>query len=126
MAEGLTLLGDNRAPYRGLESFPAPPGMDRVVMTSDEVTAICPVTGQPDWYAVTITYRPRLRCLESKSLKLYLHSFRDRGLFCEALARRACDDVAEALDPRSCAVAVRQKPRGGVAIEAVAAWPIPQ
>ena len=66
--------------YAGLESFPNP-GVSTVELTSDELTALCPVTGQPDLYIATIEYEPDTRCLESKSLKLYLNEFRDQGHF---------------------------------------------
>jgi len=107
--------------YAGLESFPNP-GVSRVEMTSDELTAVCPVTGQPDMYAVSIDYTPRDRCLESKSLKLYLAGFRNEGVFCEALAVKIRDDVAEALGLDSDGVRVRltQKARGGITIAATA------
>jgi hypothetical protein len=81
--------------YAGLESFPNP-GVSKVELTSDELAAVCPVTGQPDLYIATIEYQPDTRCLESKSLKLYLNEFRDQGVFCEALAVKIRDDVAEA------------------------------
>src|SRR6266566_8519726 len=101
--------------YAGLETFPNP-GVSRVEMTSDELSAICPVTGQPDLYLSSIEYKPKNRCLESKSLKLYLNSFRNEGHFCEALAVKIRDDVAEALglpvgDVR---VTLEQKSRGGI------------
>src|SRR5919202_4555533 len=83
--------------YAGLEWFENP-GVALVEMTSDELTAVCPVTGQPDLYVATIEYEPEGLCLESKSLKLYLGRFRDEGHFCEALAVRIRDDVAAALD----------------------------
>jgi 7-cyano-7-deazaguanine reductase len=107
--------------YAGLETFPNP-GVSAVEMTSDELTAVCPITGQPDFYVATIDYRPGERCLESKSLKLYLSRFRNEGCFCEALAVRIRDDVAAALglgtgDVR---VTLRQKARGGIAIAATA------
>jgi 7-cyano-7-deazaguanine reductase len=107
--------------YAGLESFPNP-GVSSVEMTSDELTAVCPVTGQPDLYSALIEYTPRDRCLESKSLKLYLASFRNEGVFCEALAVKIRDDVAEALGLDSDGVRVRltQKARGGITIAATA------
>jgi len=107
--------------YAGLESFPNP-GVSRVEMTSDELTAVCPVTGQPDMYAVSIDYTPHDRCLESKSLKLYLASFRNEGVFCEALAVKIRDDVAEALglEPDGVRVRLTQKARGGITIAATA------
>ena len=107
--------------YAGLETFPNP-GVTEVEMTSDELTAICPVTSQPDLYTATIEYRPRALCLESKSLKLYLARFRNEGAFCEALAVRIRDDVAAALevDADAVRVALRQKARGGITITATA------
>jgi len=107
--------------YAGLETFPNP-GVSEVEMTSDELTAICPVTSQPDLYTATMEYRPRALCLESKSLKLYLARFRNEGVFCEALAVRIRDDVAAALEVDADAVHVtlRQKARGGITITATA------
>src|SRR5438105_10548054 len=99
--------------YAGLESFPNP-GVTEVEMQSDELTAVCPITGQPDFYVATIEYRPDALCLESKSLKLYLARFRDEGAFCEALAVRVRDDVAAALElaDERVVVTLEQKPRG--------------
>jgi 7-cyano-7-deazaguanine reductase len=105
--------------YAGLETFPNP-GVSRVELTSDELTAVCAVTGQPDIYLASIEYTPRDRCLESKSLKLYLSSFRNEGHFCEGLAVKIRDDVAEALGLDADGVRVRltQKARGGITITA--------
>ncbi len=105
--------------YAGLETFPNP-GVSRVEMTSDELTAVCPITGQPDLYTATIEYEPHERCLESKSLKLYLMGFRDEGHFCEALAVKIRDDAAEALElpAERVRVTLVQKARGGITITA--------
>jgi len=105
--------------YAGLESFPNP-GVSRVTMTSDELTAVCPITGQPDIYTAEIAYEPDRLCLESKSLKLYLARYRNEGAFGEALAVRIRDDVAEALElePARVVVTLTQKPRGGITIVA--------
>jgi 7-cyano-7-deazaguanine reductase len=105
--------------YAGLETFENP-GVSYVEMTSDELTAVCPVTGQPDLYVASIEYWPQALCLESKSLKLYLSTFRNEGAFCEALAVRIRDAVAEALDLPSDKVRVtlEQKARGGITITA--------
>jgi 7-cyano-7-deazaguanine reductase len=105
--------------YAGLETFPNP-GVSRVEMTSDELTAVCPVTGQPDLYEATIEYGPGPLCLESKSLKLYLSGFRNEGHFCEALAVRIRDDVASALELplEQVRVTLKQKARGGITITA--------
>jgi 7-cyano-7-deazaguanine reductase len=105
--------------YAGLETF-ANPGVDVVEMVSDELTAVCPITNQPDFYAATIEYRPGDLCLESKSLKIYLSRFREQGAFCEALAVQIRDDVAAALALEATAVKVTlvQKARGGITIKA--------
>ena len=105
--------------YAGLETFPNP-GVSRVEMRSDELTAVCPLTAQPDLYTATIEYEPRELCLESKSLKLYLMQFRDEGHFCEALTVRIRDNVAQALDlpPEGVRVTLVQKARGGITITA--------
>ena len=105
--------------YAGLETFPNP-GVSYVEMTSDELVAVCPVTGQPDLYVAAIEYSPKERCLESKSLKLYLNGFRNEGAFCEALAVKIRDDVADALGLGAGGVRVEltQKARGGITITA--------
>ena len=107
--------------YAGLESFPNP-GATEVEMTSDELTSVCPVTAQPDFYVARIVYRPKALCLESKSLKLYLARFRNEGVFAEALAVRIKEDVAAALEVEASAVTVTltQKARGGITITATA------
>src|SRR5258708_5318251 len=107
--------------YAGLEAFPNP-GVSYVEMESDELTAICPITGQPDMYLATVEYSPEQLCLESKSLKLYLMRFRNEGAFCEALAVQIRDDVAAALELGHDAVTVTlvQKARGGITITATA------
>jgi 7-cyano-7-deazaguanine reductase len=107
--------------YAGLETFENP-GVTRVEMTSDELASMCPVTGQPDLYVVTIEYAPRTRCLESKSLKLYLTEYRNDPHFAEALAVKIREDVAEALevDTGDVRVSLRQKARGGITITAIA------
>jgi 7-cyano-7-deazaguanine reductase len=105
--------------YAGLETF-ANPGVADVELVSDELTAVCPITNQPDLYTLTIGYEPIGLCLESKSVKLYLSSFRNEGVFCEALAVRIRDDVAAALElpNERVRVALEQKARGGITITA--------
>jgi 7-cyano-7-deazaguanine reductase len=107
--------------FVGLETFPNP-GVASVTMESDELSAVCPVTGQPDLYVASLEYRPDALCIESKSLKLYLAQFRNEGHFCEALAVRIREDLAEALRVPLDRVRVRlvQKARGGITITAVA------
>ncbi|HEY6962506.1 MAG TPA: NADPH-dependent 7-cyano-7-deazaguanine reductase QueF [Gaiellaceae bacterium] len=105
--------------YAGLETFPNP-GVERVELTSDELTSSCPITNQPDFYVATIAYEPDRLCLESKSLKIYLSRFRDQAAFCEALAVQIRDEVAAALELESARVhvALTQKARGGITITA--------
>ena len=107
--------------YAGLETFENP-GVTRVELVSDELTAVCPITGQPDMYVATIEYAAGRLCLESKSLKLYLAGYRNVGAFGESLAVRIRDDVAEALELEHSEVTVtlRQKARGGITITATA------
>jgi 7-cyano-7-deazaguanine reductase len=106
-------------PIDELDTFEAPGGLSRVIMSSDELTSLCPVTGQPDHYTVTIEYQPGQLCIESKSLKLYLWHFRDSKVFCEQLAVDIRKKVIEAIGPVSCRVTLVQKARGGIVIEAV-------
>lgn len=105
--------------FAGLETF-ANPGVAEVELVSDELTAVCPITGQPDQYRLTIGYQAEALCLESKSLKLYLNAFRNEGAFCEALAVRIRDDIAAALELAADAVTItlEQKARGGITITA--------
>jgi 7-cyano-7-deazaguanine reductase len=107
--------------YAGLETFDNP-GVSHVELTSDELTAVCPITGQPDLYVATLEYWPDKLCLESKSLKLYLAGYRNEGAFCEALAVRIRDDAAAALElpADKVRVTLRQKARGGISIAATA------
>jgi 7-cyano-7-deazaguanine reductase len=107
--------------YAGLETFPNP-GVSLVDLTSDELTAVCPITGQPDFYLASIEYSPDELCLESKSVKLYLARYRNEGAFCEALAVRIRNDVADALrlDTSRVTVTLEQKARGGITITATA------
>jgi 7-cyano-7-deazaguanine reductase len=105
--------------YAGIETFPSP-GVSHVQMTSDELVAVCPITGQPDFYSAAIEYWPGPLCIESKSLKLYLATYRNEGVFCEALAVKIRDDVAGALElpADKVRVALTQKARGGITITA--------
>ncbi len=103
----------------GLDTFPAPSGITSVFLESDELTSICPVTGQPDFSRVEISFVPNSLCLESKSLKLYLWSFRNEGMFCEALACKIAQDLQDALNANWIEVKVIQGIRGGIKITAI-------
>lgn len=88
-----------------------------------EFTALCPVTGQPDFGIIAIDYIPDRVCLESKSLKLYLASFRNTGAFHETAVNRIMDDLMAACRPRRLRVTGRFNPRGGIAITVTAEHP---
>ena len=121
MTEGLTLLGAKvRQPVRQLETFDAPPHVTEVTMSSAEWTSLCPVTGQPDFGLVTIRYQPAGRCLESKSLKLYLWSFREVALFVEAFAAQVATDIQHATQAAWVDVTATQNARGGITTTATA------
>jgi 7-cyano-7-deazaguanine reductase len=96
--------------------------MRSVKFTSDEVTALCPLTDQPDQYTVGIEFGPQISTLESKSLKLYFQKYRNKGIFAEQLAQQVCTDVVKCVTPRYCHVIVLQKSRGGISLEASAAY----
>lgn len=105
-----------------LDTFanPAPKRSYRIRFETAEVTSLCPVTNQPDYYRVTVDYVPNRRCLESKSLKLYFVSFRNAGLFAEAMANRILDDLCAACSPRWMKVHCLMNPRGGISLEVTA------
>lgn len=104
---------------RVLDVFEAPKAHSNTTYQSEEVTALCPITGQPDWYTVAIQIQETRYLIESKSLKLYLQSFREEGMFCEAFASKITEDVKEATKAKNVIVRVDQKPRGGVSIASV-------
>lgn len=112
-----------RGPIDELDTFEAPKGVSEVTMTSDELTSSCPITGQPDYYTVSICYVPQAKCIESKSLKLYLWSFREKAMFAEKIAAEICDRVVKDIAPKSCRVVAVQKARGGITIETVSQYP---
>ena len=115
----LTILGRKiRQPLNQLECFPKPEHVQTVTLTSSEFTSLCPVTGQPDFQTLIIEYAPRDKCMESKSLKLYLWTYREQGVFCEALSAQIAKDVVGVTDCHWCRVTIDQVPRGGIGIKA--------
>ena len=101
-----------------------PSDLSEVRFECAEIASMCPVTEQPDTSTVTITYRPAGgRLIESKSLKLYLWGFRDRGVFCEQMAEEILGRVLADADPTAARVEVRQSARGGIVTTAVAEGP---
>src|SRR5437868_13287351 len=107
----------SEAPSREqLEAFPNPtPGRDYTIeIVCPEFTTLCPITGQPDFGTITYSYVPEAKCVELKSLKLYLQRFRNVGVFYEAVTNRLLDDFVEVIGPRSCKVVGAFTPRGGI------------
>jgi 7-cyano-7-deazaguanine reductase len=111
---------DMTKPSKDLETFPKPANVTLVSFTTDELTSFCPVTGQPDFNTVEIEYEPVEWCVESKSLKLYLWTFRDERIFGEGLASTIARDIFDALQPNYCRVILEQSIRGGLQMTAVA------
>jgi len=119
LTRDLTLLGrEVRKPVRKLETFPNQhPGRHyTVTLVCPEFTCVCPMTGQPDFATITIQYIPDQRVVESKSLKLYLWSYREEGVFHEAVTNQILDDLVAALQPISCHVTGAFSVRGGISI----------
>jgi 7-cyano-7-deazaguanine reductase len=103
-------------PQKSLDSFPNPhPANDyEVRFECPEFTCLCPKTGQPDFASFHIRYTPRERCVELKSLKLYLWSFRDEGHFHEDVTNRILSDLVRAIDPKRMVVVGDFYVRGGI------------
>ncbi|NVB42311.1 NADPH-dependent 7-cyano-7-deazaguanine reductase QueF [Pseudenhygromyxa sp. WMMC2535] len=103
-------------PSRELETFPNPRSERAYEIRFDcpEFTCLCPKTGQPDFATIRIRYSPAARCVELKSLKLYLWSFRDTGAFHEAVTNQILDDLVAAISPRWMVVEGDFMVRGGI------------
>jgi 7-cyano-7-deazaguanine reductase len=103
-------------PSKELEIFPNPePEREYEIRFScPEFTCLCPRTGQPDFAKISISYIPRESCVELKSLKLYLWSYRDEGHFHEAVTNKILDDLVAAVRPRRMRVTGRFNVRGGI------------
>ena len=112
-------------PSRDLVAVPNPrPGRDyEVRCTTPEFTTVCPLTGQPDFATVTISYVPEASIVELKSLKLYLWSYRDEGAFHEDVTNRILDDLVAALAPRRMTVTTDWLVRGGITTTVEASHP---
>lgn len=111
-----TSKGATGSPRRELETFNNPnPGRDYSIrITIPEFTCLCPKTGQPDFATLYLDYIPDKACVELKSLKQYVWSFRDEGAFHEAVANEVLDDLAQALQPRYLRLTARFNVRGGI------------
>lgn len=116
--DNLTILGREAKPSKKLEVFPnrSPGRYYLVTLETDEFTCVCPMTGQPDFATIRIQYVPDEKIIESKSLKLYLWSYRDEGAFHEHVVNQILDDLVKALDPHWCLVTGIFNIRGGIGI----------
>ena len=114
----LTLLGGDGKKGRNLEVFPNhhPERDYTVTLHTGEFTCVCPLTGQPDFAEIRIQYIPDRHIIESKSLKIYLQSFRNEGTFHEHVVNVILDDIVRALDPRWCKITADFAVRGGIGI----------
>ena len=125
---GLTLLGQAQTDYpreyapQVLERFANRyPQQDYLVeLDCPEFTCLCPMTGQPDFATLTLDYIPEARCVELKSLKLYIWSFRNEGCYHEAVTNRILDDLVQALEPRFMRLTAKFFVRGGIFTNVVA------
>ena len=111
--------------HQELQTFPNPnPERDYTIeMDCPEFTSVCPVTGQPDFGSIRIHYVPDQLCIELKSLKLYLGSFRQQGIFYEAVTNQILADLVAACAPRSMTVVGDFNVRGGISSVVTAAYP---
>jgi len=91
------------------------PGRDyKIQIVAPEFTSVCPKTGQPDFGTITITYTPRAKCIELKSLKMYLQSYRNEGIFYENVTNAILDDLVAVLAPQWIKIEAAFSPRGGI------------
>ena len=112
-------------PSRDLETFPNPHPQRpyEIRIECPEFTSLCPITGQPDFARIDIDYVPDRFCIESKSLKFYLASYRNERAFNEAVTNRILDDFVKACAPRQAIVTAQFSARGGMALTVRAAYP---
>jgi 7-cyano-7-deazaguanine reductase len=111
-------------PERRLQTFanPAPARDYRIHMQIPEFTCLCPMTGQPDFATLYLDYVPDRKCLELKSVKLYVWSYRDQGAFHEAVTNRMLDDLVAAVRPRFMRLTAKFNVRGGIFTHVVAEY----
>jgi 7-cyano-7-deazaguanine reductase len=109
-------------PSKRLQTFanPTPRRDYRICMEIPEFTCLCPLTGQPDFAVLSLEYVPDRLCVELKSLKLYVWSFRDQGAFHEAVTNRMLDDLVKATQPRFMRLTAKFNVRGGIYTSVVA------
>ncbi|MCC6382008.1 MAG: NADPH-dependent 7-cyano-7-deazaguanine reductase QueF [Dehalococcoidia bacterium] len=104
---------ENRHPNRDYE----------IEFTAPEFTSVCPMTGQPDFGTLTVTYIPDRRCVELRSFKYYLQTFRDRGIFYEDVVNQVLEDLVAAVQPRWAVITGDFNTRGGISARVTATYP---
>ncbi len=111
-----------------LECFASPSARPFVIEhENEEFTSVCPKTGHPDFGQIALRYEPAGHCVELKSLKLYYQSFRNEGIFYEAVTNRICDDLREVMKPEWIQVVSTWRGRGGIRSRVIAAHgPVPE
>jgi len=114
------------ANFPEIETWPNQFPAYEIVVDDPEFTSVCPKTGLPDFGVITIRYMPDKRCLELKSLKEYLQSYRSLGIFQENIVNRVLEDVVRWARPVWAEVKGDFRPRGGISTAIVARWPRPQ
>ena len=119
--ENFNFLGKKvNAPSKQLDTFEKPVDVQTVKFEGNELTGFCPVTHQPDFYSIIIEFAPDKLCIESKSLKLYLWSFREEAIFAEGMANVIANDIFTAIQPFWCKISLTQNTRGGLQLSVVA------
>jgi 7-cyano-7-deazaguanine reductase len=112
----------NDKPDLELFENPCPQRDYTITIRCPEFTSVCPKTGQPDFGELTIEYCPDRTCIELKSLKYYMQSFRNKGIFYEALTNEILDDLCAACNPRWMKLTSRFTPRGGISTDVLAEY----
>lgn len=93
-----------------------------IEFNAPEFTSVCPMTGQPDFGTIVVRYVPGERCIELRSFKYYLFTFRDMGIFYEDVANKILDDIVAAVKPRSATVVAEMNTRGGISARVTASY----
>ena len=107
---------ENRFPERDYE----------IELVAPEFTSVCPMTGQPDYGSIIVTYTPAGRCIELRSFKFYLQTFRNRGIFYENVVNTILDDIVAAIGPRHLMVTGDFNTRGGISARVTASYMAPE
>jgi 7-cyano-7-deazaguanine reductase len=114
------------APLPEIETWPNQYSGYEIEIAMPEFTSVCPKTALPDFGAIVLRYIPDKRCLELKSYKMYLHAYRELGIFQENVVNRVLRDVVKAANPISATVVGEFTPRGGLSTVVTAAWSRPR